>query len=173
MARSSSYMSAIEWLSKVGLIHLAYNIKTPKLPLSGYSDYSKFKIYFHDTGLLGCMLNLDSKLIIEKDALFSEYNGAFTENFAACEIINSGKDELYYWSSKSDAEIDFIINGKGVIPVEVKSGYSKHKKSLTAYKEKYNPPYLLRLSPREYIKSDTFINIPIYEAGHIHNRISK
>ncbi len=170
-ARASSYRTAIEWLDKAGLIHLSYNIKTPKLPLSGYSDYSKFKIYFHDTGLLGCMLNLESRSIVNREALFSEYNGAFTENFTACELLRSGEDRLYYWSSKSDAEIDFIININGVVPIEVKSGYSRHKKSLSAYGEKYNPNFLIRLSPREYVESGDFINIPLYEAAFIRGRI--
>ncbi|HPS29235.1 MAG TPA: AAA family ATPase [bacterium] len=165
-ARSSTYRTAIEWLEKAGLINLSYCLKVPKFPLSGYADNSIFKTYFHDIGLLGAMLNVPSKMILEKDALFNEYNGAFVENFTASEFLRSGDEELFYWSSNSDAEIDFvsIFDGK-IIPVEVKSGYSRRKKSLQSYNSKYSPQYLVRFSPREFDIADNFLNIPIYEAG--------
>lgn len=164
-ARASNYRTAIEWLEKSGLIHLSFNIKVPKLPLSGYADLSSFKTYFHDTGLLGAMLKISSKMILEKEELFNEYNGAFIENFTAAELLRSGENELFYWSSNSDAEVDFIVSaGNKIIPVEVKSGYSRRKKSLQAYSCKYAPAVLIRFSPREFDMSGNFINIPVYEA---------
>lgn len=173
-ARSSTYRTAIEWLEKAGLINLSYCLKVPKFPLSGYADNSIFKTYFHDIGLLGAMLNVPSKMILEKDALFNEYNGAFVENFTASEFLRSGDEELFYWSSNSDAEIDFvsIFDGK-IIPVEVKSGYSRRKKSLQSYNAKYLPQYLVRFSPREFDMADNFLNIPIYEAGLWRKRLKK
>jgi len=171
-ARASTYRTSIEWLEKAGLINLSYCLKVPKLPMSGYSDPSIFKTYFHDVGLLGAMLNVPSRMIIEKNILFSEYNGAFIENFTASELLRSGEEELFYWSSKSDAEIDFIASFDGdIVPIEVKSGYSRRKKSLKSYNSKYFPRYLIRMSPREFDISDNFLNIPIYEAGIWKNRI--
>ena len=172
-ARSSKYRTVIEWLEKSGLVHLAYTLKIPQLPLSGYEDPSKFKIYFHDIGLLSAMLDIEPKIILEKETLFSIYNGAFVENFTACELLRSGESCLHYWTSKSDAEIDFITYTKGnIIPLEVKSGYSKKKKSLHVFDEKYHPAYLVRLSPREFIKNDRFINIPLYETAYFAYRLS-
>ena len=40
--RASKFESAIEWLGKAGLVYIANNLKTPKLPLSGYIDKTKF-----------------------------------------------------------------------------------------------------------------------------------
>ncbi|VAX23285.1 Predicted ATPase (AAA+ superfamily), partial [hydrothermal vent metagenome] len=80
-ARASLFEQTIEWLKKAGLINAAYNISVPKLPLAGYADRTKFKIYLLDTGLLGAMLDLTSDVIIKGSKLFSEYNGAFIENF--------------------------------------------------------------------------------------------
>ncbi len=62
-ARSSSYEQTIQWLNEAGLINIAYNLKVPKLPLKAYTDYSLFKVYLADIGLLGAMLNLTSDLI--------------------------------------------------------------------------------------------------------------
>jgi hypothetical protein len=54
--RASRFESSIEWLRRTGLIIPSYHIKAPKLPLSGYSDPNKFKIYLLDTGSLGAIL---------------------------------------------------------------------------------------------------------------------
>ena len=162
-ARSSYFGQTIEWLKNAGLINVTYNISTPKLPLSGYADHSKFKIYLLDTGLLGAMLNLSSKMILSPEDIFREYNGAFTENFVAQELTVHGISPLFYWTSKSDAEVDFILQTEGMIyPFEVKSGTSLNLKSLKSYAEKYHPKLLFRASPRNFIQSGNFINIPLY-----------
>ena len=170
-ARASLYEQTIEWLRKAGLINVAYNISVPKLPLSGYANFSKFKIYMLDSGLLGAMLKLSSEIILKPDDLFKEYNGAFIENFVASEL-RTKNSELFYWTSKSDAEVDFIIERKNKIyPLEIKSGKSKNIKSLRSYADKFNPKLLIRTSPRNYIKSDNFVNIPLYSVGVINKII--
>lgn len=162
-ARALTFEQTIEWLKKAGLVNIAYNIQSPKIPLAGYADYSKFKIYLLDTGLLGAMLNLSPDIIIKPTELFSEYNGAFVENFVASELVSSGNNELYYWTSKSEAEVDFVIqSGNNVYPVEVKSGTSRNLKSLRSYAEKYKPKLIIRTSPRNFIQDKEFINIPLY-----------
>ena len=162
-SRATMFGQSIEWLKKAGLINLVYNISAPKLPLSGYADFLKFKIYLLDTGLLGAMLNLSSRIIVEPGKFFSEYNGAFIENFVAAELIASGNEELYYWTSKSDAEVDFIIQKENnIYPIEVKSGTSRNLKSLRSYDEKYKPKLIFRTSPRNFMQSENFINIPLY-----------
>ncbi len=164
-ARASTYEQTIEWLKSAGLVNLAYQINTPKIPLSGYADHSKFKVFMLDSGLLGAILKLTSAIILEPAALFSEYNGAFIENFVASELVASGYNELYYWASKSEAEVDFIVqNGESIYPLEVKSGLSKNKKSLVSYHEKYNPKLLFRCSPRNFTRDGNFINLPLYAA---------
>lgn len=162
-ARTSMFEQTIEWLKKAGLVNIAYNIRSPKIPLTGYADYSKFKIYLLDTGLLGAMLKLSSDIIIEPNKLFLEYNGAFIENFAASELASSENNELFYWTSKSAAEVDFILPFKNEIyPLEVKSGTSRNLKSLRSYEEKYKPKLIIRTSDRNFIRSENFINIPLY-----------
>ncbi|MCK5345023.1 MAG: DUF4143 domain-containing protein [Candidatus Heimdallarchaeota archaeon] len=162
-ARAITFEQTTEWLKKAGLIYMVYNLSNPKIPLKGYADQSKFKIYMHDTGLLAAMLNITSDLIIDPTRIFSEYNGAFIENYVAQELISYGNKDLFYWTSRSDAEVDFILQYKNqVIPVEVKSGTSRNIKSLRSYESKYNPEVLLRLSPRNFVQSGNFINFPLY-----------
>ncbi len=169
-ARSSTFNSTIEWLRKAGLIYLVNNISTPKLPLSGYADNNAFKIYLFDTGLLAAMLNLSSNIIVKGTELFSEYNGAFIENYVANQLTIGGEKELFYWSSKSDAEVDFIIqNDSDIIPIEVKSGLSRNIKSLRSYANKYKPKLIVRTSQRNFILSEDFINLPLYAISSLKN----
>ena len=161
--RATKYETAIEWLRKAGLIHVSYQVKTPKLPLSGYYQKDKFKIFLCDTGLLGAKLALPSKTIVSKDQLFSEYNGAFIENFVATELVSNSYPQLSYWTSKSDAEVDFLITlDNEILPLEVKSGFNKRIKSLRAYSNKYEPSKIIRTSPRNFTADNDFRNIPLY-----------
>lgn len=161
-ARASTFEQTIEWSKSAGLINIAYNILISKLPPSGYTNYSKFKIYLLDTGLLSAMLNLPSNMIIPPDAIFKEYNGAFVENYVAQEITAQGCSR-FYWTSKSDAEVDSILQkGNTIIPLEVKSGTSLNLKSRRSYANKCNPEYIFRTSPRNFTQLDNFINIPLY-----------
>ena len=162
-ARAGMYEQTIEWLRSAGLVNVVPNIRTPKMPLSGYADSAKFKIYLNDTGLLAAMSDLSSQIIVDPVAIFAEYNGAFIENYVAQQLIAHGYEHLFYWTSKSDAEVDFILQIKEeIIPVEVKSGMSRNLKSLRSYADKYHPKALYRLSPRNFIQADDFINLPLY-----------
>jgi uncharacterized protein len=171
-ARASTFEQTIEWLKNAGLIHLVYNIRAPKLPLAGYADYAKFKVYLLDTGLLAAMLNLSSGIIVKPSELFSEYNGAFIENFVANELVKLGNKELYYWTSRSSAEVDFIIQlANELYPLEVKSGTSRNMKSLRSYAGKYLPRQIFRISPRNFIEDKEFCNIPLYAAFTVYQVI--
>lgn len=171
-ARASTYEQTTEWLKNSGLINMAYHINTPKLPLSCYADFLKFKIYLHDTGLLGAMLNLTSDLLIKPAKIFTEYNGAYIENFVSQELTACGHEKLFYWTSRSDAEVDFILQYQNQIyPIEVKSGMSRNLKSLRSYEASYSPESIIRLSPRNFVQSGNFINLPLYACFIIENSI--
>ena len=169
-ARASSYELAIDWLKKTGLINLAYNLSTAKLPLLGYASDSMFKIYLLDTGLLGAKLNLKSKSIVNPNELFKLYNGAFIENFVAMELSRTEDRKLFYWTSAGKAEVDFVIQyNEDIYPIEVKSGTSRNLKSLRSYETRYHPKKIIRTSPRNYYEKDGFINIPLYAIASVYN----
>lgn len=167
-ARTNMYELSIEWLKNAGIIHQAYLLTTPKLPLNGYFDLQKFKIYLLDIGLLGAKLQLNSAIILHPEQLFQEYNGALTENFVAMELTQKINFNLCYWTSNGKAEVDFIFTVMNQIyPLEIKSGGSRTLKSLRSYYQKYKPNYIFRSSPRNFYKRDEFINIPLYAINKI------
>ncbi len=162
-ARSRDYAESIQWLIDAGLVYKCHNIKTAKLPLSGYREETTFKLYLLDIGLLGAMLGLSQKTIVTGNRLFSEYNGAFTENYAAQELILSNHKELYYWSSANIAEVDFIIAAnEQIFPLEVKAGLSTKNKSLKVFGEKYKMRLLSRATMRNFVHDGKICNYPLY-----------
>lgn len=168
-ARARGYQDAIQWLVDAGLVYKSYNIKVPKLPLSCYKDGNMFKLFLLDTGLLGAMLNISARTIVEGNTLFSQYNGAFTENYVAQELIagkifrETHKAELYYWSSKSRAEVDFVVSFEDeVYPLEVKAGSSRRKTSLLVYGGKYGASHLSRATSMNFKQQENVKNYPLY-----------
>ncbi len=171
-ARASYYEQTIEWLKGAGLIYKITNISTGKLPLSGYANPSKFKIYLMDHGLLGAMLDISPDIIISPDKFFKEYYGAFIENYVASELIISGITNLFYWSSNGMAEVDFVFqNNDKIIPLEVKSGTNRNLKSLRSFEQKNSPEIIVRTSPRNFEHRDNFYNIPLYWISKIKNLV--
>lgn len=167
-ARGKEFETSIQWLKNAGLIIKANHISTPRLPLDAYSDKQAFKIFLLDVGLLGAMSKLDPRVILEGDLLFQEFKGALTENFVALELHGMHFDALYYWTSEGIAEVDFIISKEQqVFPLEVKAGFSKKKKSLLVYNEKFSkeestPITLSRTSLRNFSCDRKIIDYPLY-----------
>ncbi len=164
--RASQFESAVEWLRSAGLLYVSNCVTTAKLPISGFMDQSRFKVYCLDCGLLGAMLNIPPKNALLDNTIFSEYNGAFTENFVATELAPKTENKLAYWLSNGVAEVDFLVEyDQKILPLEVKSGLKRNIKSLWIYEEKFKPEYIFRCSPRNFEKNDKFINIPLYAIG--------
>ena len=73
------------------------------------------------------------------------------------------REILYYWSSKNTAEVDFVVALKNqILPLEVKAGISKQKKSLRVYGEKFNPPALSRSTLMNFKEDGNIRNYPLY-----------
>lgn len=162
-ARAKDFELAIEWLQDCGLAGKVYRVEKPGIPLKAYTDFSAFKIYLSDVGLLGAMSDLDARSILEKNELFTEFKGALTEQYVYQQIISETEYTPYYFSASSHTEIDFLIQKEGqVIPLEVKAEENVKAKSLKAYFNKYNPPYAVRTSMMDYRKEEWMVNIPLY-----------
>ncbi len=169
--RAKDYEIAMAWLIDGGLIHKVSRVSNSAIPLKAYLDFSSFKLFFVDIGLLSAMGNIDVKTLLEGNAIFKEFKGALTEQYVLQQLVSEKEFNVYYWSAeKSTAEIDFIIqhNGK-VIPVEVKAEENLQAKSLKVFCQKYNPVIAVRSSMSDYKKEDWLINLPLYAISEIGN----
>lgn len=166
-ARAKDYELALAWLVDCGQVHKVNRITRPGVPLKAYEDFSAFKLFLVDTGLLSAMGEIDSKTLLEGDALFSEFKGALTEQFVLQEMLSAGVFSIYYWTAeRSTAEIDFVIQHKNaVFPAEVKAEENLQSKSLKTFHQKYNPQLSLRFSMSDYRRQDWMINVPLYAVG--------
>jgi predicted AAA+ superfamily ATPase len=74
----------------------------------------------------------------------------------------------YYWKSGNEAEVDFIVQYKNtIIPIEVKSDQNIRSRSLSVYREKYNPEISIRFSLRNLKKEEGLINLPLFMADYV------
>jgi predicted AAA+ superfamily ATPase len=93
-----------------------------------------------------------------------------TENYIAQTLTASGKG-LYYWRSGNSAEIDFLVNIEGeIIPIEVKASTNTKSKALKVYMEKYNPPYAIKVSGKNFGYNGLIKSVPLYAAHLIGRR---
>ena len=170
-ARAKDYEIAIVWLINCGLIHKVSRVSKPSMPLKAYADFSAFKLFLVDIGLLSAMCNIDVKTLLKGNVIFEEFKGAITEQFVLQQLVAEKNFNVYYWSAeKSTAEIDFLIQYKDrVIPVEVKAEENLQAKSLKMFCQKYNPQQAIRTSMSDYRKESWLINVPLYAINELQN----
>ena len=133
----SRYENSFLWLKNAGVALPTYNVEEPVVPLKLSRSRNLFKLFQSDIGLLACQYAEGFQLRIIRSAegrLQGKKNekginfGSIFENMVAQELQAHGF-ELYYFNSKKQGELDFIIEKDGqALPIEVKSGkdYQRH-----------------------------------------------
>ena len=168
-ARAKDFELAIEWLIDAGLIYKVSRVKKAGIPLSAYEDFSAFKLFLLDTGLMGAMSGLPPQALLEGNVLCSDYKGAITEQYVLQQLKSVKGLSIYYWSSDtSRGELDFLLQKDvSVIPVEVKAEENLQSKSLRFFVEKNAGLHGVRFSMSDYRKQEWMINYPLYSVGYI------
>ena len=142
--------------------------------LSFANNYNKSMLkmpkgYIRDTGLLHYLLKIKSF-----DELFCDpISGQSFEGFVIEEILKGLQVSMavnwqpYYFRTKHGAEIDLILEGHfGLIPIEIKQGYSVKLKQLTAisqFIEKTKAEFGLVINQSDKIVwlKDNILQIPV------------
>ena len=167
-ARAREYEDALLWLLDCGLIRRVGRITKGAIPMNAYEDLHDFKIYHLDVGLLRVMSQLPFQVILERNKVFEEFNGALTEQYVLQQLSSIITGSIYYWTSEATAEVDFVIsNGTGVIPVEVKAGVNVKAKSLRVYIDRYQPEISIRTSLSNVHRDGSLLNIPLSMVFHL------
>ena len=123
----SRYENSFLWLKDAGVALPTYNVEEPVAPLKLLRSRSLFKLFQNDVGLLASQYAEGIQLRLLSDEKSINF-GAVFENAVAQELSAHGF-ELYYFNSKKQGELDFIIEKDGhTLPIEVKSGkdYQRH-----------------------------------------------
>ena len=163
-ARAKDFELAIEWLKDAGLIYKVNRCKKAQLPLAAYEDFSAFKMFLSDIGLMGAMSNIPVQSLLNGNMLFSDFKGALTEQFVLQQMKTNQSLSIYYWSAdNSRGEIDFLVQQEEkVIPIEVKAEENLQAKSLRMFVERNPGLKGCRFSMSPYREQDWLVNYPLY-----------
>jgi len=159
------------WLNNAGVSIPVYNVSEPVIPLLISANRRLLKLFLADVGLLtNYLMDVDvrTKLLLkEKDINY----GSIFENVCAQELTCHGFDELFYYNSKKNGEVDFVISYKGnVLPIEIKSGkdYEKHSALNNLLNNKnYGIDEAYVFSNSNYKKKDNIHYFPVYMISFI------
>ena len=183
-AKYRDYESAFLWLQDAMLTNMCFNSTEPNLGLKLNRDYSCFKMYMGDTGLLISHAFDENGIIsseLYRKLLFGKLEineGMIFENIVAQMLVANGK-QLYFYtnSSRTDKnsrmEIDFLLakskttNRHNISPIEVKSGKNYTLSSLNKYRKKYSEQLheALVLHTDDLREKDGVIYLPVYMTG--------
>ena len=147
------------WLKDADMALPAYNVEEPLSPLKLNEQRNLFKLFQNDVGLLSCQYSSGG---IQLKILQGETNvnyGSVFENAVAQELHAHGWN-LYYFNSKKQGEIDFLLESDNeIIPLEVKSGkdYERHNALNNIMS---NPDYGIR-------KAYVLCNDNLHKAGNV------
>jgi len=135
-------------------------VEKSSFPLSANAKENFFKVYLADVGLLRKMADLPASMILSENQQYTEFKGAFIENYVLCEMIANLGTPLYFWRSGNTAEVDFVVQVDDlVIPIEVKSSENVKARSLALYRETYRPPVSVQTSLLPVKLQDGLMNL--------------
>ncbi len=150
----------LAWLEKARLVLRTSIVPRAESPLAAFTKENRFKLYFFDVGLLGSLSGLEPYSILQYD--YGTYKGYVAENFVAQELTSAGAPALFCWQGRT-AEIEFLLETtRGIVPLEVKSGWVTKSKSLKVYEERYNPPLSVILSAENMKVTPSRLKVPLY-----------
>lgn len=134
-ARYAEYENAIQWLIDAGLVYKIPRLSKVFLPLKFYVQNEVFKLYLLDIGLLGALSDTPAKDMLVATNVFTEYKGAFTENYVLTQLKTIQDTVVAYYSKEnSTMELDFVVQMDGhLLPIEVKAEVNVKSKSLRQF----------------------------------------
>lgn len=155
-----TFGNSIDWLTASGIVQKCRRIEHPMLPLSANADESAFKIYMSDVGLFSAHADIPIDSILTND--LGVFAGAVTENYVA-QALTSKRYPLYYWQSRHEAELDFLIQkDTAILPLEVKSSDNTKSKSLDVYMQNSEPKYAIRVSSKNFGFENKIKSVPLF-----------
>ena len=160
------------WIREAGVAIGVYNIEEPKLPLELAKLRNLFKLFSNDVGLLSCQYADGIQLRILNNDIDINY-GSIYENAVAEELYSHGL-KLYYFNSKKQGELDFVIKlDDKILPIEVKSGknYVRHNALKNVIENKdYEIEKAYVLYNENIKRVGNIVYLPIYLMMFIKNR---
>lgn len=164
---AAMFGAAIDWLCFAGVVIKCQKIEHAFMPIAVYADLSSFKLYMGDVGLLTMKSGIAYQTILSSLEIDNTFLGSIAENYVA-EALATKNYKLFYWESKSIAEVDFVLQKEDqIIPIEVKAGIHTRSKSLSVFIEKYEVTYSIRISAKNFGFENNIKSVPLYAVYNI------
>ena len=165
-ARAKDYELAIEWLIDAGVVHKVSRVRKAGIPLKYYEDFSAFKLFLVDHGLMGAMVDAPISTILLGANVFEEYKGTLTEQYVLEQLKCYAESDIFYYDSDtSKLELDFLVQDEDVlVPIEVKAEENLRSKSLSQFYKNHADSRPVRLSMSGYRIQDWMTNVPLFAA---------
>ena len=159
---STIFGESIEWLNFAGIVLKCQKADHGFMPVSVYADLSDFKLYMSDVGLLTAKSGMAPQTILSSVEEDNGFVGALSENYVA-QALSANRHALYYWKNDNTAELDFVLQLDGkVVPVEVKKGIRTKSVSMNMFVKKYDSPYAIRISKKNFGFENGIKSVPLY-----------
>ncbi|NLL94509.1 MAG: DUF4143 domain-containing protein [Thermoplasmatales archaeon] len=146
-SRTREYVDSVARLEGSMAVNVCRLCTDPDVAMNLYLNDGVFKCYMADTGLLitqSFLANVATPDEVYRSLLFDRLSvnkGMFFENMVAQELTYNGHGlafSAFKNGSGKKYEVDFlIVEGKKILPIEVKSSVSRKHASLDAFIEKY------------------------------------
>lgn len=171
-SRYRQYANDFLWLKQAEMALPTYNADAPVAPLKLNEKRNLFKLFQNDVGLLSCQYAGGVQLKILQGDTNVNF-GAIYENAVAQELYSHGW-ALYYFNSKKQGELDFVLERDAeIIPVEVKSGkdYQRHNALANVMQNgEYKLNHAIVLCNDNLWEDGRILYAPIYMLMYIHQQ---
>ena len=148
------YQPAIDFLT---MHHIAYRI-------NHLEKEQQFKLFHADFSLLPSSRN-GELTSVERQIRLQNY---LIQTLAECHA------DFYFWESKSQASIDFIVKKEDVyFPIVLKEEGKSKSKSIHSFATQYNIGNCVRISGSNFVENDEVVVLPAYSLFCLKNMIDK
>ncbi len=181
--RSEKVKSALELLTRAGLVQPVVYTAANGVPLGADVNDKFVKYTFIDSGLLLSLLsmgNINHQAELSREILLSAAEdlvnkGRLTEMVAGLELLKYGtpthRANLFYWQNiarGAQAEVDYVIaQSAKVVPLEVKAGTKGSMKSMYSFMEEKHLSYGIRTSLENFSSLPRVDILPLYALSNL------
>lgn len=164
--KAQKYYSSLEWLRRADIVKICSNVSDVRFDLQDYEIDNNFRVYTSDLSLLIAMREYSLKQQIIENTLSGTTKGGMYECAIADILIKKQSNMWFFKDESKKKEIDFLIQDRYPVPIEVKSSNSKATSLNNLMKSHTEIPVAYKLIDGNVGISDDgrVISLPIYMA---------
>ena len=137
------YKDALDFLS---VQHIIYRVNQ-------LEKEQQFKVFFPDFSFISSARN-DELTVVECQNRIHNY---------LCQTLFQNGIECYFWESKSQASIDFVIKkGDSFLPIELKAEGKSKSKSIHSFANQYVTEHCIRITTSNFSENEEVFAVPVY-----------